>query len=239
MTGIFSVGEQQTFISFDPRTKLYMLFVFNLINLSSTESVLINNLKLVLAFLTFIMLLNVRKPRAAVIYAVLYIAAYNGEWLLQYISGMSLLGILVRLFIPVMLRMLPGVMVAWCVLLTTKVSEFISGMEKMHIPQNITIPFAVVFRFFPTIADEYRSIRDAMRMRGISFKNGPLAMIEYRLIPLIVSIVKIGDELSAAAVTRGLGGTKARTNYCNIGFKLWDILCFFVMTAAFILFIIF
>lgn len=135
--------------------------------------------------------------------------------------------------------MLPGVMVAWCVLLTTKVSEFISGMEKMHIPQNITIPFAVVFRFFPTIADEYRSIRDAMRMRGISFKNGPLAMIEYRLIPLIVSIVKIGDELSAAAVTRGLGGTKARTNYCNIGFKLWDILCFFVMTAAFILFIIF
>ena len=66
MTGIFSVGEQQAFISFDPRTKLYMLFVFNLINLSSTESVLINNLKLVLAFLTFIMLLNVRKPRAAV-----------------------------------------------------------------------------------------------------------------------------------------------------------------------------
>ena len=94
--------------------------------------------------------------------------------------------------------------------LQQKVSEFISGMEKMHIPQNITIPFAVVFRFFPTIADEYRSIRDAMRMRGISFKNGPLAMIEYRLIPLIVSIVKIGDELSAAAVTRGLGGTKSK-----------------------------
>lgn len=239
MTGVFSVGKQQAFVPFDPRTKLYMLFVFNLINLSSAENEVINSLKLVLAFLTFMVLINVRRPRTAAVYAVLYIAAYNGEWLLQYISGMSLLGILLRLFIPVMLRMLPGVMVAWCVLLTTRVSEFIAAMEKMHIPQNITIPFAVVFRFFPTIGDEYKSIQDAMRMRDISFKNGPLAMIEYRLIPLIVSIVKIGDELSAAAVTRGLGGTTIRTNYCQIGFKLWDIISFLIMTLALILFIAF
>ena len=28
-------------------------------------------------------------------------------------------------------------------------------------------------------------------------------MLEYRLVPLMVSVVKIGDELSAAALTRG------------------------------------
>ena len=30
-------------------------------------------------------------------------------------------------------------------------------------------------------------------------------MLEYRLVPLIASVVQIGDELSAAAVARGLG----------------------------------
>ncbi len=44
-----------------------------------------------------------------------------------------------------------------------------------------------------------------MKMRGIRFggKN-PFLMLEYRLVPLMVSVVKIGDELSAAALTRGL-----------------------------------
>ena len=45
-----------------------------------------------------------------------------------------------------------------------------------------------------------------MKMRNIRFggKN-PFLMVEYRLVPLMVSVVKIGDELSAAALTRGLG----------------------------------
>lgn len=36
-------------------------------------------------------------------------------------------------------------------------------------------------------------------------------MLEYRLVPLMVSVVKIGDELSAAALTRGLGAPVKRT----------------------------
>ena len=50
---------------------------------------------------------------------------------------------------------------------TTSVSEFISAMEKLHMPQAITIPMSVMFRLFPTIGAEWRSIRRAMRMRGI------------------------------------------------------------------------
>lgn len=48
-------------------------------------------------------------------------------------------------------------------------------------------------------------------------------MLEYRLVPLIISIVKIGDELSAAALTRGLGAPGKRTDICNIGFHVQDI----------------
>ena len=91
-----------------------------------------------------------------------------------------------------------------------------------------------MFRFFPTILEESRSINDAMRMRGIGSKNlvkDPIALFEYRLVPLLMSIVKIGGELSAAALTRGLGGPVKRTNICKIGFGIWDF-CMITVTIA-------
>ena len=84
------------------------------------------------------------------------------------------------------------------------------------------MPFAVVFRFFPTVLEEYRSIRDAMRLRGVGWRSGPVALVEYRLVPLVAGMVKIGDELSAASVTRGLGGEAVRTSRCRIGFAAAD-----------------
>ena len=51
-------------------------------------------------------------------------------------------------------------------------------------------------------------------------------MIEYRLIPMMTCSVKIGQELSAASLTRGLGGPDKRTNICKIGFGLCDVITF-------------
>ena len=159
--------------------------------------------------------------------------------LLAYISGMSLLGIIIRLLVEVVLRMMPTLFIAMSFLQTTKVSEFVAAMEKMHITRKITIPFAVIFRFFPTVADEYHSIQDAMKMRGIGISKGPIAMLEYRLVPLIASVVQIGDELSAAAVARGLGVDTERSNYCKIKIKGLDILLMVLLTAALILYYLF
>ena len=48
-------------------------------------------------------------------------------------------------------------------------------------------------------------------------------MVEYRLVPLMVSVVKIGDELSAAALTRGLGAPSDAQMYVRsvFIFKMW------------------
>ena len=79
----------------------------------------------------------------------------------------------------------------------------------MHIGRQITIPLSVLFRFIPTMQEESAAIKDAMRMREVQFGTkkfwqNPAALIEYRFIPLMISVVKIGDDLSAAALTRGL-----------------------------------
>ena len=115
-----------------------------------------------------------------------------------------------------------------------------SSMQKMHVPDGITIALAVVMRFFPTIKEEYSSISDAMKMRGISFGGGNAAkMIEYRMIPLLFSCVNIGDELSAAAITRGLGGKVKRTSVEELRLRWADWLLITAFTSAAVIFVVF
>ena len=64
-------------VSFDPRTKLYALLIFNIVMLTSlTEGVSIY-LKPLLAILAFLFLLNAKMMKTAVIYLVLYVVSWN------------------------------------------------------------------------------------------------------------------------------------------------------------------
>ena len=121
---------------------------------------------------------------------------------------------------------LPGFVMGFYLIDTTSVSEFVAAMERVHAPQGLVIPVSVVFRFFPTVKEEYAAIRDAMKMRGISTFRSPMQMLEYRIVPLMISVAKIGEDLSAAALTRGLGAPIKRTNICKIGFGAVDVVFF-------------
>ena len=50
---------------------------------------------------------------------------------------------------------------------------------------------------------------------------------------MMICSVKIGEELSQAALTRGLGGPVKRTNICKLGFHAWDILFLLLCLGAF------
>ena len=64
-------------------------------------------------------------------------------------------------------------------------------------------------------------------------------MVEYRMIPLLFSCVNIGDELSAAAVTRGLGGKVKRTSVQELKMSASDYLLVLLFTAALAVFVVF
>lgn len=135
-------------------------------------------------------------------------------FLLKYYISAESTGVLSALLVGycgIVAQFMPAMIMAWYVIHTTKIGEFMSAMQKMHVPDGISVSLAVVMRFFPTIKEEYLSINDAMKMRGISFAGGRITkMIEYRLVPLMFSCLNIGEELSAAAVTRGLGSPVRR-----------------------------
>lgn len=128
--------------------------------------------------------------------------------------------------------MIPTVAIGYYVVKSTKISEFVGGMEKMHVSEKIIIPLTVIFRFLPMLKEEFQSIDDAMRMRGICFGGKKTSkVLEYKMIPMLICSVRIGEELSAAAITRGLASGNKRTNICKIGFGILDYV-FYVFFAV-------
>lgn len=220
----------------DPRTKMLMTITISTVIIGGGNGGLMNIAKPLLAAAPLLMLIASQRLRPAALYAALYILCFTGEQLLIPITS-GFLNFLIVACCGMLTRFMPGIMMGYFLVSTTTVSEFTAAMERMHMPRQITIPMSVMFRFFPTVGEETAAINDAMRMRGITFSN-PMRMLEYRLVPMMMCSVKIGEELSAAALTRGLGNPAKRTNICEIGFRIPDIfailVCIFGFTAFFL-----
>lgn len=230
--------ENKKGILLDPRTKLVLLLTITTLMFSTSNEGIMNIVKPCLSLVPFMLILSERRFKTAGKYLLLYVACFVLERIaLTTLSG--LLSFIVLAITSIMTRFAPGIMTGAYLISSTSVSEFIGAMERMHITEKIVIPMSVIFRFFPTISEEYQAIRDAMKMRNIHFggKN-PFLMIEYRLVPLMVSVVKIGDELSAAALTRGLGAPVRRTNVCQIGFRFQDVVAILFCIICFVLFLL-
>lgn len=224
----------------DPRTKLFMVFVVSLIAMMSATTPVLWAIRIVITLIPIVLLILEKKYSSALRFFLAYGIAL--VLLLFFISENSE-GIFASLLIGycgIVVQFMPALITAWYVIRTTKIGEFMSCMQKMHIPDGIAVSLAVVMRFFPTIKEEYSSINDAMRMRGVMLGGGNvLRMFEFRMIPLLFSCVNIGEELSAAAITRGLGGDSKRSSLIELKLGLADYLLMVFLTAATVIFVMY
>lgn len=220
---VLQASVQDRGLLLDPRTKLLLVLNMSLFVLGSVGGERVQFLAPVFCVLPAALLMSANKWKTALGYIALYLISYIlYTCIAPLITGpvhFILLGVS-----GVLSRFMPGIMMGGYLVSTTTVSEFTAAMQRMHLSEKIVIPLSVMFRFFPTVMDEAASISAAMRMRDIRLGGKHAAkMLEYRLVPLMTCCVKIGEELSAAALTRGLGGNVRRTNICRIGFKAQDI----------------
>ncbi|MCC8150017.1 MAG: energy-coupling factor transporter transmembrane protein EcfT [Lachnospiraceae bacterium] len=117
-------------------------------------------------------------------------------------------------FLAVSLRkFLPCFILGKWILTKTEVSEFVAVMWKLKLPQTAIIPLSVIFRYFPAIKEEWTSIRAAMKMRGIHVS------MEHIMVPLLMSAVNVSEELSAAALCRGLDHPGIHTSLVQVKFS--------------------
>lgn len=190
----------------DPRTKLALLLFANL-TLFLRVSIAVEALMVALLLAT--MFVAGRRVAAA-------------HWLACYVALLALAGVaaamadtyewvhLVGLASSGIRMMMPSLIAGAFAFTTTSASEFVCAMRRLHVPEDFVIPCIVVIRFFPTIRHDYRQIRHAMALRGIANGAGgllrrPMQSLEYVLVPLMMNATNVAQDLSMAALTKGLG----------------------------------
>ena len=211
-------------IHIDPRTKLGLLISVVVFSAFS------NSAWMECAAITVIMITGILLGRvgrtigSAVVFYLLWIFARYG---LPYMGGV-LQASLAAWFI-LMFKCYPCCMLGGVIIGTTHISEFMAAMSRMKIPKTIVIPLAIMCRYFPVVKEDWGYIKDAMSMRGLtptplSFIRNPSGVIDALYVPMLISASKTADELSVAAVTRGIENPKPRTSHMKIRFGIWDIL---------------
>ncbi|MDU7433524.1 MAG: energy-coupling factor transporter transmembrane component T [Anaerococcus vaginalis] len=137
---------------------------------------------------------------------------------------LSTLNPILKMFlsIPIVFRMfLLPFMAASFMIKTSDVGAIISSMDKLKISKNLSIPIAVMFRFFPSFKEEKKNIKMAMRVRGINFKN-PVKYLEYVSVPLLIISSNIADDIAKAAETKAIENPIAKTRYIHVKIQLID-----------------
>lgn len=134
----------------------------------------------------------------------------------------------------------PVFLVSWD-LITTPPGELASFLSRIHTPTPVILGLLVMFRFFPTMKSELRSVWLSMRNRGLTapaqLVSHPAASCEYVFVPLLLRCLQIADQLSISAVARGAERPGKRGSYygkradvCDsIWLALWT-----VVTAVFL-----
>lgn len=217
----------------DPRTKLLLLFTSSVFVVGNAGERWMVVFYWILVYLPLLLLLAEREWVAALVAAAIYAGCYFAQMALQH--DLTAWESMLALLLYVITKILPTIILARYIVRTTKVSEFLTAMHRMHVTDKLTIPISVIFRFFPTVAEESGAINDAMRMRGIEMgAKKATEAVEYRLVPLIASCSTIGEELSAAAMTRGLDVGKKRSCIWNIRFRFFDWVIMILCAGCFI-----
>ena len=217
----------------DPRTKLALLFLCVLCAMAAP------NLSFQFALVTLIGILAAAHGnwkyalRGIFVYAL--VCAFT-VWCMRSVRG-NLRTMFVA-FLGLVHKVYACGMLAGLVISTTKVGEFLSAMAHLHVPKKLTIPLAVMLRYLPTIREDWHSIRDAMRLRDVSptlwgFLKAPAMTVNCIYVPLLTAASKAADELSVAAVTRGIESPKKRTCLVEIQMQPAD----WVTMAVFLAFL--
>ena len=218
----------------DPRTKLVMI-VLPAIMLAIGMPLPLEIVMTVLFVLPFFVAREFLKGVGfLIIYALQLLALF---FLTPYIHHPFLLYIL-SFFAIGTRRMLISIVAGVYALTTTRMDEWLALFRQWRIPSSVTIPLLVMVRFFPGVYEDYKNIRQAMAFRGLA--QGPLGMLrnpgatlEYVLMPLLMNASQVADDLTVAALTKGITHPNMATSLVALKQTTFDWIFLAVVVAVF------
>lgn len=208
----------------DPRTKLLILSITS-VSVFLNESIVIECLFMAIPAL---LLLQAKELRTALKYGMFFIVLLMMQ-LFVILKLPVTIGGVIYMFDVYIRKLIPCFMLGAFLIHTTKVSTFLAALSRLHLSKGFTVALSVTLRYFPTMAEEWNYIKDAMALRGITVSvagvlRHPIRMMEYVYVPMLVSASKISDEITQAAITRGIDHVGSRSCMEKVCFSIWDAL---------------
>lgn len=207
--------DSQGVIKLDPRTKMLLFLASGALSLGSFDDAV---LAVYGALLCVLLGLCGRRVLALGAGAVFLTCLFLRFCIETQATGNEVVVMVCLSVVGIALFCFPVVVSLLMLVQTTRISQFLAAFQAMHLPPSVVIPVAVMFRFIPTVQDEWAGIRKAMAFRGIRVSlagaaRHPFQMAERVLVPLLFSSMAVMEELAAAALARGLDAGQGRTSY--------------------------
>lgn len=200
----------------DPRTFLLLLLFANAITF------FLKSLWIEIGWIVFIGIVMLAAGRYQM--AVQWILSFGMLLLLQYIvlpAAPEIISSIFALLVNYSIRMFPCLMTGAFMIREITLRRFVLAMRKLHISEKLIISLSVTIRYFPAIKEETRYIKDAMSLRKIKFSK----KLEAMLVTLMMSATATAEELSAAAVTRGIENPIEKTSLLSLKLNSADYIC--------------
>ena len=143
-----------------------MIFIVSAVVMMSATTPLLWTVRIIMTMIPLILLVIEKRYSSAACFTILYAFALVLTFRFMSEKNSGILQSLLTGYSGIVVQFLPALITAWYVVRTTKIGEFMSAMQKLHVPDGISISLAVVMRFFPTIKEEYSSKEEAERARN-------------------------------------------------------------------------
>ena len=191
-------------------------FIFNI----ACALVIVLLCKLYIKFLKVILFLS--------IYFGIYLLLLNYHILLPLVTLMKMTNLFIPCFIIV-----PVLVTCY------NSSQLISALEIIRLPKIFVIALSVTIRYIPTFGKEFEIIKEAMAVRGIKTTGmHPLKTLEYILVPQLFRCLSLSNQLTIAAITKGIEEPRRRSSYFQSKLGWADLTALGVLFIAYGIFIV-
>lgn len=124
-------------------------------------------------------------------------------------------------------RIIPFMLLGMVIQKQKNISEITTALERMRLPKGIILSIAVMFRYFPSIKDDFFIIIDAMKLKGLYTSKRaaiihPIRTMEFVLVPMLFKSLKTAEELSCAALVKGIENAEHKTSYFDVRLRAAD-----------------
>ena len=174
-----------------------------------------------------------------VCYAILFAALFSYYQLIFYLklpvfhsAFFSVIGILAF----IVQRIIPFMLLGTIIKKQKNISEITMALECMRLPRGIILSIAVMFRYFPSIKDDFFIIIDSMKLKGLytskrSALLHPIRTMEFIIVPMLFKSLRTAEELSCAALIKGIENTGKKTSYFDVRIRSVDLIFSFAALA--------